>query len=323
MIGDIEAWIFETAVQPLLFRFGLMVYVEDAYTWMEFALYGLLQIAVIYCLFRPLEALFPVEPRTDRAAIRTDVLYTFLQRGGVLPLVFFVLFTPVAQLIDEGLRSLGYVPRTLEQWVPALADIPLVTFVLYALILDFAEYWRHRYQHRFDWWWALHSLHHDQRQMTLWSDNRNHVLDDIGQAAWLGAVALLIGIEPGEFPLLVLLFGAVESFSHMNARLSFGRLGERLLVSPRFHRVHHAIDGDFTTPTRGTNFAVLFPVWDILFRTADFRARLSPTGIAGREDADAIGRGWIAQQALGFKRLARALWPGGRQATRHVSGSGA
>jgi len=320
VIGDIEAFVFEHSVQPLLFHLGLMLYVSDAYTWMEFTLLGLFQIGVVYFICRPLEARWPVEPRTDSAAIRTDVLYTFLQRGGVLPLIFFVLFTPLVDALDETLRGIGYAPRTLEHWIPALADMPIVTFALYALILDFAEYWRHRFQHRFDWWWALHSLHHDQRQMTLWTDNRNHVLDDVGQAAWLGAVALLIGVEPAQFPLLILLFGVVESFSHVNARLSFGRLGERLLVSPRFHRVHHAIDGDFSSLTRGSNFAVLFPVWDVLFGTADFKSRPSATGIAGRESPDAIGRGWLAQQGLGLKRLALALWPAGRQSQRHVSG---
>jgi sterol desaturase/sphingolipid hydroxylase (fatty acid hydroxylase superfamily) len=33
--------------------------------------------------------------------------------------------------------------------------------------------------HQFEWWWRLHSLHHAQRQMTMWSDNRNHLLDDL------------------------------------------------------------------------------------------------------------------------------------------------
>jgi sterol desaturase/sphingolipid hydroxylase (fatty acid hydroxylase superfamily) len=311
VIGDFEAWLFGEFVQPLIYALGLMVYVEDAFQWMEFALYGVLQVILTYLICRPLEAWRPVEPRADSAAIRTDVVYTMLQRLGVLPLVFFVLFLPLADWFDGGLRELGYVPRTIDQWIPALADQPLVTFVLYALILDFAEYWRHRLQHGLGWWWALHSLHHDQRQMTLWSDNRNHVLDDVTQAAWFSAVAHLIGVEPGEFPLLVLLFGIVESLSHANARLSFGAIGDRLLVGPRFHREHHALGYRPGEPPRACNFAALFPLWDIVFGTADFGGRYAPTGVEGRSAPEAIGRGWLMQQWLGFGRLARALMPRG------------
>ena len=56
-------------------------------------------------------------------------------------------------------------------------------------MIDFGEYRRHRL-HRLPWWWA-HSLHHDQRQMTLWTDDRNHVLDDVLTAVWRGTIALL------------------------------------------------------------------------------------------------------------------------------------
>ena len=59
----------------------------------------------------------------------------------------------------------------------------------------------------------------------------------------------------------------IESLSHVNARVSFGWLGERLLVSPRFHRAHHAIGVGHEGQYQGCNFAVLFPLWDVLFRT--------------------------------------------------------
>jgi sterol desaturase/sphingolipid hydroxylase (fatty acid hydroxylase superfamily) len=76
------------------------------------------------------------------------------------------------------------VPPTLERMVTFLLGQPVLTFVLYAIILDWADYWRHRLSHRFGWWWALHSLHHAQRQMTFWSDDRNHLLDDLIAFVW-------------------------------------------------------------------------------------------------------------------------------------------
>ena len=51
--------------------------------------------------------------------------------------------------------------------------------LIYLVVFDFIGYWTHRGQHQLEWWWQLHSLHHSQRQMTMWSDNRSHLLDSI------------------------------------------------------------------------------------------------------------------------------------------------
>jgi sterol desaturase/sphingolipid hydroxylase (fatty acid hydroxylase superfamily) len=179
----------------------------------------------------------------------------------------------------------------------------VLTFVLYAIILDCADYWRHRLSHRLGWWWALHSLHHAQRQMTFWSDDRNHVLDDLIAFVWFGVIALLIGVPPLQFPLLVLVLRFLESLSHANVRLSFGWLGDRLLISPRFHRAHHGVRaaGD-----RSRNYGAVLPWWDMLFGTADFAADYVPTGDPSGEEALATGT-WLRQQMAGLRRFLRTI----------------
>jgi len=107
---------------------------------------------------------------------------------------------------------------------------------------------------------------------------------------------------------VVVVTRVVESLSHANLRLSFGPLGERLLVSPRFHRVHHAIGVGHEGAYRGVNFAVLFPVWDMLFGTADFRSAVEPTGIRDQLAGRDYGEGFLRQQWLGLVRLKRALF---------------
>jgi sterol desaturase/sphingolipid hydroxylase (fatty acid hydroxylase superfamily) len=81
-------------------------------------------------------------------------------------------------------------------------------------------------------------------------------------------------VEPSQYILLVSLSRMLQSLQHANVRIHFGRLGEYLLVSPRFHRTHHAIGLGHESRGRnslgGHNFAVLFPIWDVLFRTAHF-----------------------------------------------------
>ena len=198
LIEQVQGAIFETAIQPALFHLGLMDWAEDVFDGVEFALYGAVAVALAYVLFRPLELLRPVERWDDRKAVRTDVVYTLIHRIGVVPAILFVILTPIGTMIDGYLRFKGYIPPEIEKLVTPLFSHPFATFLVYMVVLDFAEYWRHRLQHRLPWWWALHSLHHDQRQMTLWSDDRNHILDDVLAIVWSGTIAMLIDVPPSE-----------------------------------------------------------------------------------------------------------------------------
>src|SRR5437870_3750633 len=219
MIGQAQGIVFEDAIQPALYQFGLMDWSEEAFDSIGFALFGAIEIALAYLLFRPLEVWRPVEQWPERRAVRTDVVYTMVHRLGVVPAILFLLLTPNGAAINGSLRFEGYIPPTVEQLIPPLRDWPFVTFLVYIVLIDFGEYWRHRLQHRLPWWWALHSLHHDQRQLTLWSDDRNHLVDDVLAAVWSGTLALLIGVAPEEFPLVMIAFRLVDSLSHSNVRL--------------------------------------------------------------------------------------------------------
>jgi sterol desaturase/sphingolipid hydroxylase (fatty acid hydroxylase superfamily) len=145
--------------------------------------------------------------------------------------------------------------------------------------------------------------------MTMWSDNRNHLLDDLLRDSLLVLLAQVIGVAPGQFVAIVAITQLSESLQHANLRLSFGRVGERLWISPRFHRLHHAIGIGHESRGKGSlgghNFGVLLPWWDMLFRTASFDLRYDATGIRDQvEKGRDYGRGFWAQQWLGLKRLA-------------------
>lgn len=302
-----QALVFQHLVLPSLFALGLMDLAELAFDATEFVLLGLLQISIIYALLRPLEAWFPAERWADRRSVRVDVLYTVLHRIGIVPIGIYALLTPLIDGVDAQLRLFGYIPPGLEDLVPGLISAPFAAFLVYLVVLDFADYWRHRLQHRFAFWWALHSVHHSQRQLSFWADDRNHLLDDVIAGLWFALVAFLIGLPPGQFIAAVLVMRFVESLSHANVRLGFGRIGERLLVSPRFHRTHHAIGIGHDGRYYGCNFATLFPVWDVLFGTACFMRRAEPTGIADQLDGRDYGETFLAQQWLGLKRFGAAL----------------
>jgi sterol desaturase/sphingolipid hydroxylase (fatty acid hydroxylase superfamily) len=268
-------------------------------------------VAVTYAVCVPLERIWPIERWSDRRGVAVDVLYTLIARVGLLPLVTFVLFYALQTRLNGFLTDHGYVPPTLERWIPGLLGQPTLTFLLYVVILDFADYWRHRLSHIFDWWYALHALHHAQTQMTFWSDDRNHVLDELMSFGWFIGVGLLIGVPPLQFPLLVLLLKFLESFSHANTRVRFGWLGERLLISPRFHRAHHGL---LAAGQRSCNFGAVLPWWDMLFGTADFARDYVQTGDPSGEEALATGTYW-QQQMAGLRRFVRSF---GRRTARQV-----
>jgi len=309
LYAQFTAFLFERAVQPLFYRAGLMQWADDAFDWLDFFVFGCLQVVVVYLVCRPLEAWRPVEPAQPGRLIRTDVIYTLLVRLGLLPMVGFVLFVHAQTRLEGWIADSGWVPPTLETFFPALREMPLLALAIYIVVLDFGEYWRHRFQHTFQWWWALHSIHHAQTAMTFWTDDRNHVLDDIIAAAWVAGIAVLIGVPPGQFPIILMVLRLAESLSHANARIDFGPVGERLVVSPRFHRLHHGV---LSVGQQGRNYAVLLPVWDWLFRTADFdRAAYPRTGDPTAPEAYVRG-GWLRQQWVGLMEVWRALRGRGR-----------
>ncbi len=321
-----QLWLFESAVQPVMLAAGLSGVLEEGFNAAGWLLVGLLQMAVIACIFVPLQRLLPVQAVTNRATVRTDMLYTAIHRLGLFRVGLFLTVDPLFDAAFGALRQQGISGIHLDQLL-GISGNALLSFVAYVVALDFAGYWIHRGQHQFNWWWKLHSLHHAQQQMTVWSDNRNHLLDDLLVDSLLVLVAQLIGVAPGQFIAFTALTQLSESFQHGNLKIWFGRVGERLWVSPRFHRLHHAvgIGHESTMQTNanqsanpaqpvtragavemgGHNFGVLLPWWDSLFGTANYEKRFDDTGVRDQlEQGRDYGRGFWSQQWLGVKRLA-------------------
>jgi sterol desaturase/sphingolipid hydroxylase (fatty acid hydroxylase superfamily) len=315
--GQVHQWLFEAVVQPAAFSLGLGNLLEDAYVGTGWLLVGVIQLLIMVGLIGPLQRWLPVEHFSLRAGVWVDVLYTLIHRLGLFRVAMFFSVEPLLDSLFGDAAVRGWHGVQLDALLaplwPGLTDTAWLSFVAYLLAFDLLNYLVHRGQHASNRWWALHAVHHSQRHMTMWSDNRNHLLDDVIRDVLVAFTARAIGVPPGQFVAVVAVTQLVENFSHANARVSFGWLGERLLVGPRFHRLHHGIgighEGDTPGSLGGCNFAVLFPVWDIVFGTARFDHEFVATGIrdqlpehGGRD----YGVGFWAQQWLGIKRLWRA-----------------
>lgn len=317
--GAAQQWLFEAVVQPVVFAVGLGARVEEAFDGTGWLLIGLLQLAVMVTAIAALERWRPVEAVVDRRAVRTDVVFTLIHRLGLVALGLYFVVQPVADAIAHHARMAHLPTLALDDLWPGVTDRPVVSFVLYLLLFDFVDYLYHRAQHAIGPWWALHAVHHSQRQMTMWSDNRVHLVDDGLRALVMAVVALAVGIGPGQFLAVLAAMQLYESYTHANVRVRYGPVLGRILVSPSFHRRHHAMwpDGPARNaepavrgaPPRSANFGVLFSFWDVLLGTADLRAGTGPTGIDDQvatpgRPAREYGRGFWALQ---WRALGRAI----------------
>lgn len=295
------AWVGSHAVVPVL----------SALAWQdlgnvneiaEAVVIAILQLCIISLIFRPLESLIPAEPWENRRLTRVDIQYTLIMLLGLFPLFSYLVLTPLSNYLGGG-STAEESSLHLTHWLPVLDAHPLLRFALYYLLYDFVYYWLHRIQHTIPWWWAMHSMHHSQRQLSCWSNDRGCYLDGALQSFILAGVGIIVGVAPNEFALLVLLSELMQNFSHTNVRIGFGRFFEKIFVDPGFHRLHHMQVDPSRPGLHNCNFGQIFSIWDTLFGTALYGEPVRPTGVCDpMVDAD-NGRGLIVQQWETLKRF--------------------
>jgi sterol desaturase/sphingolipid hydroxylase (fatty acid hydroxylase superfamily) len=308
--ASVQEFLFANLVAPVLYQFDLMAWAEDVYDGIDWFLFGCIQIFLIIVVLRTWERLAPAEQQERFAkASRADVLYTLFHRLGIFHGLVFITLSGFFFGVDSILHDFRFDRLNVESWWPGVTSIPAISFLIYLVLLDFVDYLYHRASHVFNWWWQLHALHHSQTVMTAWSDNRNHILDDIMRAVVMSFVALMFGVSPGQFILLIALSEFIQSWQHANIKTHLGP-AKYLLVSPMFHRMHHAVGYGHEAKGKpgvlgGCNFGVLFPWWDMLFRTAIFPKEVYPTGVRNLT----VSQNILTQQWQGLVHAFKEIMP--------------
>jgi sterol desaturase/sphingolipid hydroxylase (fatty acid hydroxylase superfamily) len=231
--------------------------------WIAFVAIGLL-----------LERLFPAQPQQPSKHIWFNIRY-----GTAYLLVIFVL-SPVVFSLLAGLYSV-----TGEPWInlAVFSQTSIGGQILAGIvslgITDFFYYWFHRAQHRFDWLWQQHTLHHSDVSLNVTTNMRHHWLEPTFQAIAISLpMAILFNLTPVDMWIVATTISAWAWFIHLNIRLELGP-ASRLVAGPQVHRIHHSISPEH----RDRNFAAYFPIWDILFGTyyAPKKNEFPDTGITG------------------------------------------
>ena len=308
--AGVQEFLFSKVVGPILYQFDLMSWAEDVFDGIDWFLFGCVQIFLILVVLRTWERLAPAEKQERFAnSSRADLLYTLFHRLGIFHGLIFICLSGFFFEIDSILHDFRFDRLNVESWWPGVTSIPVVSFVIYLILLDFVDYLYHRASHAFNWWWQLHALHHSQTVMTAWSDNRNNILDDIMRATFMAIFALLFGVSPGQFIMLIALSQFIQSWQHANIKVHLGS-AKYLLVSPMFHRMHHAVGYGHEAIGKpgvlgGCNFGILFPWWDMLFGTAIFTKEVYPTGVRNLTVSENI----ITQQWQSLVRAVKEFKP--------------
>jgi len=168
-------------------------------------------------------------------------------------LLFLVLVSRVLSLLPFATRFALW-PTTSPVWMQIAIVIVLG---------DLFEYLYHHAAHRRAFLWRLHAIHHTPVRLHTIKGARHHAGYALGRGVFVWLPLLFLGAPP---QLIVWQFIAVTITglaAHANVAYRIPALLHRVIVTPEFHRVHHADD-----PRLGTaNLAAVLPVWDMLFGT--------------------------------------------------------
>jgi sterol desaturase/sphingolipid hydroxylase (fatty acid hydroxylase superfamily) len=155
-------------------------------------------------------------------------------------------------------------PITLRPVLPAaVLGFPLtLRFLLYLVVVDFVGYWEHRLMHT-RYFWHMHRWHHAPRYIYWLGGVRASLVQQCVTTPAVIAAGALLDVAPWWMGAVIITKSTLQNdWMHLNVRWGHKWL-EWILVTPRYHHIHHSDD---PAHYRG-NLSLLFTVWDRLFGT--------------------------------------------------------
>ena len=137
-----------------------------------------------------------------------------------------------------------------------------LTYVIAFIVLDFAGYTVHALDHRINFFWNSHIVHHSSEEFNLACALRQSVSVFVRLFVILLLPAAVLGV-PAEVIAVVAPLHLFAQFWYNTRHI--GKMGwlEKIIVTPSHHRVHHAINPEYMDK----NYGQIFIVWDKLFGT--------------------------------------------------------
>lgn len=251
-----------------------------------------LTLLVLALVMRAIERRWGLPRTWQRRGTLTDLVYWLVvpvisKLTGVV--AFAIAAIGLSWIVGTSVEgALSYEARA--SW---FADQPLALQIVLVLVVgDLVGYWAHRAFHT-GALWRFHAVHHSSRDLDWLSAVRVHPVNDVLQRALQAIPVLAAGFDPRVVAAYVPFLALYAILLHANVTWTFGPL-RYVIASPAFHRWHH------TREDAGldTNFAGLFPIWDLMFGTFHLPAR-PPQRFGVRES---IPDGFVGQMLWPFRR---------------------
>jgi sterol desaturase/sphingolipid hydroxylase (fatty acid hydroxylase superfamily) len=211
------------------------------------------------------EMLRPARPLAYRDVVPRDALAFGIYIGAVYPLALWL-----------SNHCQGHIPV-----IPPIAGAPLVVrVVLYYLAADLGSYLLHRLMHT-RLLWRIHKWHHAPTYMYWFAGVRATVQQQfLFNLPFVVAVPILASAPVWVYQAIAAEVIVRNDWMHMNVTWRSNWL-EWILVTPRYHHVHHSAD----LPAHLGNFGSLFTIWDRVFGTRLDPDVITPTRFGtGTED---------------------------------------
>lgn len=180
----------------------------------------------------------------------------------------------IAALNTVVIRVLVYVPSLLwvvyveeEGWGISrwLGLVGWTEIIVSIIVLDFFDYIWHRANHRVRFLWRFHKAHHSDNAMDVTTALRFHptelIVSGLVKALWI----VIWGPLVVAWFLFEALISLCAQFHHSNIDFPDGveKWLSWIIVTPRFHASHHAVDRRYGD----ANFSTIFSIWDRIFGT--------------------------------------------------------
>ncbi len=145
-----------------------------------------------------------------------------------------------------------------------LSDIP--TFCIFFLLMEFVNYAIHRAFHHIPFLWKIHRVHHTDIEVDTTTSHRHHPIEPLLGVIIMTPVIFIIGAPAIIMIIYSLLHTVVSVVSHSNIQLpqKLDNFLRWFIITPDFHRMHHASDQQYTD----SNYGGITPWFDYLFKTA-------------------------------------------------------
>ena len=221
---------------------------------------------IAMALTLPLEVFAPRSPVPMASRLRGLVFWLFA-------------VTPIAMLVGT---AVGFLTRGLHPVLPASTwrNHPVLAIAGTMIVYDLGFYVMHRLEHRL--FWRIHSVHHSIEHLGT-VNSYNHPLQAIFDWLMIFLPLGLLGLGPGS--ILATLATVQGFYLHTATTFNLGPL-RWVLNDNRHHRIHHSREAAHFDK----NFALFFPLWDLVFRTAHMHEpdAWPATGVADVPEARTI-----------------------------------